>query len=510
MAKTKQVFRTASPYEEEMMRAKRQQQLAEMLQQQAMTPEPEPFTYQGFRAMPSPANALARILSSYTAKKVGERAEEAQQKAKQADVAELKALRESLKPQTSYVPRQTDVGTDMFADPMAMSSKYSPMAIETRTPTAADREEMLAIAAASGSPSSQRYAQLLLELDASRAKGDSPYAKVDPLEATPESRVEFARSGFTDYSVLRKLTDPTKPLFTPDQIANLRLKQAEANVSRAGVMSNLPADMAANVPGIPSLEQLMAPLPSVTQPMSAPPMRAPNMPSGMPGSADLETGVFSPERGLQYAGEPTTASGRPTIKRVSPKAYGEMVAKQPKDRSATVSALRQIDLMQNYVNDLLQHGGTDYIFGPIQSKTMDLRGSAASARSLFDTFRQRSSVEELKKNRAEGFAPGSITEPEWPRFETSLGAINAAKNPRAMRLALENARQNLQALRNDLQKNYYDEYGQEFPLNYKSVPYKPESSLYPSLETQAENQAIFNEADRLILEMQRRRERRGK
>jgi hypothetical protein len=54
-----------------MLRAQRQQQMAEMLRQQAFQPEAEPYTFQGFRAQPSAANAIARVLSAYTSKKSG-------------------------------------------------------------------------------------------------------------------------------------------------------------------------------------------------------------------------------------------------------------------------------------------------------------------------------------------------------------------------------------------------------------------------------------------------------
>jgi hypothetical protein len=110
MAKTNPVFRAPTAYEEEMLRAQRQQQLAEVLRQQAFMREPESPTYQGFRAMPTPTNALARILSAYTSKKVGEKAEEAERKAREADVAEFEALRRDLGPQTQVT------GPDMFGD----------------------------------------------------------------------------------------------------------------------------------------------------------------------------------------------------------------------------------------------------------------------------------------------------------------------------------------------------------------------------------------------------------
>jgi hypothetical protein len=169
MAKTKQVFRTASPYEEEMMRAKRQQQLAEMLQQQAMMPEPEPFTYQGFRAMPSPANALARILSAYTAKKVGEKAEESERRAREVDVAGAEQLRRELAPQARVAAPTTaeiagGIGMPQISETGSVSygpSVQAPTRTEMVGPTAAERRNIFANYAVTGTPTAQRLAQVL-------------------------------------------------------------------------------------------------------------------------------------------------------------------------------------------------------------------------------------------------------------------------------------------------------------------------------------------------------------
>ena len=75
--KTYEAFRAPSPYEQERLRAERQRRYAELLEQQAMEPESE-FTYQGIRAMPSPAAALGKLLSAYQGKKAREKAEEAE------------------------------------------------------------------------------------------------------------------------------------------------------------------------------------------------------------------------------------------------------------------------------------------------------------------------------------------------------------------------------------------------------------------------------------------------
>ena len=73
-----QAFREPSPYDRERQKAEQLRRYAELLQQQALAPEGEPYTFQGIRAMPSPAAALGKLLQAYGAKKVGEKAEEAE------------------------------------------------------------------------------------------------------------------------------------------------------------------------------------------------------------------------------------------------------------------------------------------------------------------------------------------------------------------------------------------------------------------------------------------------
>lgn len=74
-----QAFREPSPYEQERLKAERLRRYAELLEQQGAEPEGE-FTYQGIRAMPSPAAALGKMLQAYQSKKAREKAEEAERK----------------------------------------------------------------------------------------------------------------------------------------------------------------------------------------------------------------------------------------------------------------------------------------------------------------------------------------------------------------------------------------------------------------------------------------------
>ena len=189
-------FRAPTAYEEEMLKAQRQRQLAEMLQQQAFAPEAEPYTFQGFRAQPSAANAIARVLSAYTAKKVGEKAETAERAARQADLEAFQALRRDLGPQT----RSVTGGALPETDVTGIASAYQPeMAqqpmMETVMPTYQERQARLDQAFASGSPMARQYAQLLMSRE--------PTVGLDALmEATDESRAEYQRTG--DPSVLKK------------------------------------------------------------------------------------------------------------------------------------------------------------------------------------------------------------------------------------------------------------------------------------------------------------------
>jgi hypothetical protein len=75
--KTYQAFTPPSPYEQERRKAEQMRRYAELLQEQAMA-EDEPYTYQGIRAMPSPAAALGKLLKAYGAKKASEKADEAE------------------------------------------------------------------------------------------------------------------------------------------------------------------------------------------------------------------------------------------------------------------------------------------------------------------------------------------------------------------------------------------------------------------------------------------------
>lgn len=530
--------RMPSVYEQQMAEARRRQAMAEALQAQAYQP------LSGVDNAPIPAAApLVKALQGYLAGREERKAREKAEEVKGLESQYAERMLGRMQGGYTYKPdaeleRQmakrpdetiTQYNERMAATPFVGKAAAVPDEDKLNEVTRQSQyrrspEEALNMASTGIGTAALKERPLLAQRLANLLKTteeESPYAKINALEATDESIRAFEKSGRRDYSLLRKRDDPSKPLFSPTDIANLRLKIGDANVQRALGLTNIPADMQSNVPSVPTLDQLMAPLPPNLQnlnvrPTPAAPQTSPSggvgpKPTAADYAAALETGDFAPGRGLQYAGNATTASGQPVgattkpiIERVSPKEYGALVAKQPVDKGAAQAALGQVSMMRNFIRDLQQHGGTDYIFGPIASATPDIRGSATSARSLFDTLRERSSVESLKQSRAEGFAPGSITEQEWPRFETAIGAIRGAKDPRAMRLALENADKQLNDLEQRIISRYNETYGQRFPLEWSPPSYKPESSLYPRPEVAAEDRAVFDRADQIIRRMQQR------
>ena len=162
--RTVRPFRAPTAYEEEMLKAQRQQQLAEMLRQQAEAPEQE-YSYQGIRAMPSIAGGLAKVLKSYNARKAEERADEAARAAREADVAGAEQVMRGLAPQARVAaPTAAEiagsVGMPQISEEGAVS--YGPtvqpqMRTEMVGPTAQERRDLLTQTMVRGTPMAQRY-----------------------------------------------------------------------------------------------------------------------------------------------------------------------------------------------------------------------------------------------------------------------------------------------------------------------------------------------------------------
>ncbi len=207
-------FKEPSPYDRERQKAEQLRRYAELLQEQSLAQD-EPFTYQGFRAMPSPAAALGKLLQAYGSKKASEKATETEEKARLADIEGFEALRKDLGPQQQVAP------PDMFGDPMEMGSKYTPPAMQTLMPTFQQQQDRLTQAMATGTPTAQRYAQLML--------ARQPQVGIEAImEASPETRKKYQETG--DPFVLAK---PPKAADMPGDVQSYEYYvQQEQNAGR--------------------------------------------------------------------------------------------------------------------------------------------------------------------------------------------------------------------------------------------------------------------------------------
>lgn len=209
--KSYSAFREPSPYEQESRRAEQQRRLAEMLQQQSMAEE-DPYTFQGIRAMPSPAAALAKMLSAYGAKKASEKAEEAKAKAEQSGRSELADYIESFEPAKQTVnmgelaalemptPMVQD-GRISYAAPsvvnapnqrMIAPSIDQPITAEVGGPlTAAQKRARALEGLRSGNPLVQQFATAQYEKTLEKPEEEEFYA---PTE-TAHGLVQFGKRG---------------------------------------------------------------------------------------------------------------------------------------------------------------------------------------------------------------------------------------------------------------------------------------------------------------------------
>ena len=190
-----QAFREPSPYEQERLKAERLRRYAELLEQQGGEPEGE-FTYQGIRAMPSPAAALGKMLQAYQSKKAREKAEEAEAKSRQADIEGYESLQRELAPRQQVAAPTTpeiaaSVGMPQINEEGAVSyqpGQQAPMRTEMVSPSVRERDDMLMRAMATGTPTAQRYAQLMLSRQ--------PQVSIEAImEASPESRKKYQETG---------------------------------------------------------------------------------------------------------------------------------------------------------------------------------------------------------------------------------------------------------------------------------------------------------------------------
>ena len=225
--KTYEAFKAPSPYEQERLRAERQRRYAELLEQQAMEPEGE-FTYQGIRAMPSPAAALGKLLSAYQGKKAREKAEEAE--ARKTGMEEQAA--EQIMGRLMGGRPMTDVNT------IPDESGLAEVAIESQyraSPEDAMRKAMTpqGVGAVRGNPMLAAALQRSMEAPSPEEFGTEPFVSAEGEYVLPGKRGTLKKTGIN--APVEKTAE-----MTPYQREMVRLRERDIALRERMTGANRP------------------------------------------------------------------------------------------------------------------------------------------------------------------------------------------------------------------------------------------------------------------------------
>jgi hypothetical protein len=492
--KTYQAFTPPSPYEMERRKAEQQRRYAELLQEQAMA-EDEPYTYQGIRAMPSPAAALGKLLKAYGAKKASEKADEAE--ARKAGM-EQQASQQIMGRLFGGAPMsQADTTPDESGlAEVAVQSQYR------QDPTDAMRLAATpqGVGAMKGNP--MLAAMLTKSMEQEKA-AKSPYGNIDPSKFTTSSLQAFdasARAGKPDYTLLQPREYAE---LTPQQEFDIGLKAGQFGIE--GGRYNFETGQTAPSLRFPFQSQRAAAQPAAAPPQAAaapaaqPPVARPVAPT----SATAPQAA-APARREMLAGALDKVEEKPksAFEMATPQQRLKLQQELPQARTAAQVGLTKLDQLDDYLADLEKHGGTENITGLFGQIPIDIAPESRSARKTLESFQQGASIQAINEARqasTTGGAYGNMTVQEWPRLEGVFGAVVAAKDPEAFDLAVKNARAQIEAARNRYISSWNGVYG-DMPIGYKRPKYTPESSLYPREKGKGKTgrSSVRDEADAII------------
>ena len=227
--KTYEAFKAPSPYEQERLRAERQRRYAELLEQQAMEPEGE-FTYQGIRAMPSPAAALGKLLSAYQGKKAREKAEEAEARKTGMEEQAAEQIMGRLMGSKAAPEPIPDAAQQIAAEEQAQreAGEIQEMTRQSQyryDPEGAMQRAMTpqGVGAMRGNPMLAAALQRSMETPAPEEFGTKPFVSAEGEYVLPGKRGSFKRTGI-------KAPKTEVAEMTPYQREMLRLRERDIDL----------------------------------------------------------------------------------------------------------------------------------------------------------------------------------------------------------------------------------------------------------------------------------------
>ncbi len=499
-------FAMPSEYEQQAMEARRRRRMAEMLAAQAYQPQDV-----GVAPIPAAAPLVQGLQAFLTARQL-KKAEEAEQKATQADVKGVQDLIEKLNPK-EFAGAETAIEEMRQASKPGVLSRdgtYTPSTVMPGTapvempyteaaPTGKALRDILIQEQTTGTPRARELAKALFNIkpeEAETRETSQGIFRIGKETGTPTPVVYQGQVLMPRDAYSLGMTPQQKAQYDLD-VSKFGVDVAQANLAR-----NKAADEGVNVGNVTIPQIGMRGMPS-----SAPPVAAPqqfNAPRLTP--AQMRMGVEPPQMPTRVtpprtvsptaapAVAPTVAppaaqsplrtegGRRPLIETASPKVQRELENDFSRAQTAAQMSIGKLDLLDSYLADLENHKGLDSIAGKLaQYELFDVSPEARSARTVLNSFLEGASIQAISEAREAsktGGAYGSTTEKEWPRLESVFGAVKAAKDPDDLRRAIKNARSQIASARGRFESSWTNTYG-NIPIGYMKPEYEPESTAYP-------------------------------
>ena len=223
-------FRAASEYERQQAEARRREALAQALESQAYQPL-------SGSAAPTPSAApLVMALQSYLSARQRRKGQEAEEKARQADIEGVERLRQELKPEQRIMAPANEqiaasVGMPQVSETGEVTygpAQQAPLRTDMVGPTAAERRSLFAQYGELGTPSAQRLAKALASMEPEEQS--LKIGNIDPSKFTPASVAAAQRTG--DISLLSPIEGAPEAVTPTTIVKNGRRIVVDARTGR--------------------------------------------------------------------------------------------------------------------------------------------------------------------------------------------------------------------------------------------------------------------------------------
>ena len=505
------MFKTQSPYEQQIEEMKRRQQMAEMLQQQALQPLESQVAPGGMVVPTSPVLGLAKMLQAYMGGKQLRDIDKQKGEIEKGDIASAMEFMKNIPsaksvygegPASGLSEQQAsaiNLNPNIQAKPSGLSpdmesainlqpqqeQKASMMSV---APSAEERASYMMQGAIGSSPRTRMLAAALMK--PTEYEGGVRFtAEGKPYMVSKGGDVKFLNnSGLTPRDQFSTLT--------ANQIADLDFNMMKFKNLSAEQQAQI--NLAINNNQLARAKNLYETGVNVPGPTIAQTLKSAAPPPAMPDAGAQPRPVAPMPTTAKLTAQPPEPKVIPQIN--NPSLSGaqrqKLAVEMPQAQQAAYGTLNKLQSIENLLADLETHPGLKRITGKLgQYETTDMTDEALNARSLYNALKNHISIEAITQARNEsktGGAYGSMTEKEWPRLESSLGAISNAQSADDLRIAIRNAKKVVQSFKNNATTNWGQIYGED-TLKWKPIEYQP--NRYSKKD---DAQKLLDAADRII------------